>query len=206
MGNFYSFLRLSHEFFAVLKTFWQISAKLMSFLHLSPENFRETHELLASILCFWCPFWCYYCCWLVSTISSFLAVVGLPSAVDICDVLIVSATVSKFSSCEFLLLLLVSLLNIVVFSTVYSSSPTADSIHDDANAPAAAAISDFNSIPAFADIHTVLVVLLSLLFLLLHMRSCCCECSWYCFHSCNCLVLALMLLLVSLPLLASRQW
>ncbi len=44
-----------------------------------------------------------------------------------------------------------SLLNIVVFSTVYSSSPTADSIHDDANAPAAAAISEFSSIPAFAD-------------------------------------------------------
>jgi hypothetical protein len=104
---------------------------------------------------------------LVSTISGFLAVAGLPSAVDICDVLIVSATVSKFSNCEFLLLLLVSLLNIVVFSTVYSSRPTADSIHDDGNAPAAAAISDFNSIPAFADIHTVLVVLLSLLFLLL---------------------------------------
>ncbi len=58
-----------------------------------------------------------------------------------------------------------SLLNIVVFSTVYSSSPTADSIHDDANAPVAAAISDFNRIPAFADIHPVLVVLLSLLFL-----------------------------------------
>jgi hypothetical protein len=53
------------------------------------------------------------------------------------------------------------------FSTVYSSSPIADAIHYDAITPAAAAICDFNSIPAFAGIHTVLVVLLSLLFLLL---------------------------------------
>jgi hypothetical protein len=62
----------------------------------------------------------------------------------------------------------VSLLNVVVFSTVYSSSPTADAIHYGAITPAAAAICDFNRIPAFAGIHTVLVVLLSLLFLLLH--------------------------------------
>jgi hypothetical protein len=62
--------------------------------------------------------------------------------------------------------LLVSL-NVAVFSTDYSGSPTADDIHDDAFVPAAAAIYDFNSIPAFAGIHTVLVVLLSLSFLLL---------------------------------------
>jgi hypothetical protein len=37
-----------------------------------------------------------------------------------------------YNSYEFLLLLLVSLLNVVVFSTVYSSGPTADDIHDDA--------------------------------------------------------------------------
>ncbi len=59
------------------------------------------------------------------------------------------------------------LLNVVVFSTGYSIGPTADDLHDDAIVPAAAAISDFNSIPAFAGIHTVLAVLLSLLFLLL---------------------------------------
>jgi hypothetical protein len=64
-------------------------------------------------------------------------------------------------------LLLVSLLNVVVFSTVYSVSPTADDIHDDAIVPAAAVISDFNSIPAFAGIHTVLAVLLLLSSLLL---------------------------------------
>jgi hypothetical protein len=63
--------------------------------------------------------------------------------------------------------LLVSQLNVVVFSTVFSGCPTADDIHDDAVVPAAAVISDFNSIPAFAVIHTVLAVLLSLLFLLL---------------------------------------
>ncbi len=62
---------------------------------------------------------------------------------------------------------MVSLLNVVVFSTVYSGGPTADDIHDDAVVPAAAAISDFNSIPAFAGIHTVMGVLLSLSFLLL---------------------------------------
>jgi hypothetical protein len=61
----------------------------------------------------------------------------------------------------------VSLLNFAVFSTVYSGSPTADDIHDDAIVPAAAVISDFNSISAFAGIHTVLAVLLSLSFLLL---------------------------------------
>ena len=60
-----------------------------------------------------------------------------------------------------------ALLNVAVFSTVYSGGPTGDDIHDDAIVPAAAAISDFNDIPAFAGIHTVLEVLLSLLFLLL---------------------------------------
>jgi hypothetical protein len=35
-----------------------------------------------------------------------------------------------------------------------------DDIHDNAIFPAVAVISDFNSIPAFAGIHTVLVVLL----------------------------------------------
>jgi hypothetical protein len=63
--------------------------------------------------------------------------------------------------------LLVSLLNVVVFSTVYSSSPTPDDIHDNAIFPAAAVISDFNSIPAFAGIHTVLAALLLHSFLLL---------------------------------------
>jgi hypothetical protein len=42
MGNFYSFYIFLHEFFAVLTTFWRISAK--------------THELLASILCCWRPY------------------------------------------------------------------------------------------------------------------------------------------------------
>jgi hypothetical protein len=71
------------------------------------------------------------------------------------------------SSCEFLLLLLVSLLNIVVFSTVYSGGPTTDDIHDDAIVLAVAAISDFNNIPYFAGIHTVLAAMLSLSLLLL---------------------------------------
>jgi len=61
----------------------------------------------------------------------------------------------------------VSLLNVVVFSTVYSGGPTADDIHDDAVVPAAAVISDYKSISAFGVIHTVLAVLLSLSFLLL---------------------------------------
>ncbi len=54
-----------------------------------------------------------------------------------------------------------------LISTVHSGGPTADEIHDDAGVPAAAVISDFNSIPAFAVTHTVLAVLLSLFFLLL---------------------------------------
>jgi len=61
-----------------------------------------------------------------------------------------------------------------VFSSFCSFGPTADDIHDDAVFPAAAVISDFNSIPAFADIHTVFAVLLLLSFLLL-LCSCCCE-------------------------------
>ncbi len=55
-----------------------------------------------------------------------------------------------------------------VFSIVYSSDPAADDIHDDAIVLPAAVISGVNSIPAFAGIHTVLSVLLLLLFLLLH--------------------------------------
>jgi hypothetical protein len=62
----------------------------------------------------------------------------------------------------------VSLLNVAVFSTVYSGGPIADDIHDDAVVPAAAVNSDFNSIPAFAVIHTVsLSFLLLFAFLLL---------------------------------------
>jgi len=61
----------------------------------------------------------------------------------------------------------VSLLNVVVFSTVYSSGPAADDIHDDAIVPAAAAFSDLNSFTAVAIINTMLPVLLSLLFLIL---------------------------------------
>ncbi len=59
-----------------------------------------------------------------------------------------------------------SLLNVAVFSTVYSGGPTGDDIHDD-DVPAAAALSDFNSIPAFAGIHSVMGVLLLLSFMLL---------------------------------------
>jgi hypothetical protein len=56
----------------------------------------------------------------------------------------------------------------MLLSTVHFGGPTADDIHDDAFVPAAAAvISDFNSIPAFAVIHTVMAVLLLLSFLLL---------------------------------------
>ncbi len=66
-----------------------------------------------------------------------------------------------------MLLLLVSLLNVVLFSIVYSGDPTTDDIHDDAVVPAAAVITDFNSIPAFAGIHTVLAAMLSLSLLLL---------------------------------------
>jgi hypothetical protein len=39
----------------------------------------------------------------------------------------------------------VSLLNVTVFSTVYSGGPTADDIHDDAVIPAAAVISEQHS-------------------------------------------------------------
>jgi hypothetical protein len=79
----------------------------------------------------------------------------------------------------------VSLLNVAVFSTVYS---TADDIHDDTIVPAAAAISDFNSIPTFAGVHTVLAVLLWLTFLLLLAFP---------------LLLAVMILLSSLQLLVA---
>jgi hypothetical protein len=76
---------------------------------------------------------------------------GLPSAVDVCDIF---AAVAKCSSCEFLLLLLVSLLNVAVISTVAdcrtvcSGGPTAFDIHDVPIVPAAAGISDFNSVSA----------------------------------------------------------
>jgi hypothetical protein len=53
-----------------------------------------------------------------NTGSGILAVAGLPSAVDVCDVPIESAAVAWCSSCEFLLLLLVSLLNVAVFANV----------------------------------------------------------------------------------------
>jgi hypothetical protein len=65
-----------------------------------------------------------------------------------------------------MLLLLVSLLNVALFSIVYYGGPIDDDIHDDAVVPATV-IFDFNSIPAFAGIHTVLAALLSLSLLLL---------------------------------------
>jgi hypothetical protein len=58
-----------------------------------------------------------------------------------------------------------SLLNVAGFSTFYFGGST--DIYDDAVVPAAAVISDFNSIPAFNVINTVMTVLLSLSFLLL---------------------------------------
>jgi hypothetical protein len=64
-------------------------------------------------------------------------------------------------------MLLVSLLNVAVFSSVYSGSHTADDIHDNVVVHTAAVISDFNSIPAFAGIHTVLLSFLLLLAILL---------------------------------------
>jgi hypothetical protein len=55
---------------------------------------------------------------IVSIISGILAVAGLPSAVDFCDVPIVSAAMlNVLVTCEFLLLMLVSLLNVAIFST-----------------------------------------------------------------------------------------
>jgi hypothetical protein len=104
--------------------------------------------------------------------------------------------------------LLVSLLNVAVFSTVYSGGPTADDIHDDAVVPAAVVIFDFNSIPAFAVNHTVLAVLL-LISTFIPAVACvpCCELSRYCCHPCCCLLLALLLLLAALLLLfSSKLW
>jgi hypothetical protein len=62
--------------------------------------------------------------------------VGLRSAVDVCDVPIVSAAVAYCSSCEFMLLLLVSLLYVVVssavadFLAVCSGGPTTNDNYD----------------------------------------------------------------------------
>jgi hypothetical protein len=87
-----------------------------------------------------------------------LVVAGLPSAIDVCDVPMVSAAVAEWFSCEFLLLLLVSLLNVAVFSTVAncptvcSGGPAADDILDVPIVPAAAVISDFNSVPDVVDL------------------------------------------------------
>jgi len=53
----------------------------------------------------------------------------------------------------------VSLLNVAVFATAYSGGPAAYDILDDVIVPAAAVISEFNSIPAFAVIRSVLAVL-----------------------------------------------
>ncbi len=57
-----------------------------------------------------------------------------------------------------LFLFLASLSFCLLNTSVYSGGPTADYIHDDVIFPGAAAISDFNSIPAFAGIYTVLGV------------------------------------------------
>jgi hypothetical protein len=57
----------------------------------------------------------------VSTVAGIPTVAGLPSAVDVCDVPVDSAAVSPTEfkvSCEFLLLLLALLLNVVGFFTV----------------------------------------------------------------------------------------
>ncbi len=51
-----------------------------------------------SILCCWCP--CYCICWLftISGISDVASLVGLPSAVNIHDIPIVSAAVAKLAN------------------------------------------------------------------------------------------------------------
>jgi hypothetical protein len=83
MRNFYSFLGLSSQIFRVyLKTFWRISAKHRSCWRPYCAVGVPSDAIF------------YYCCWLVSTISGILAVAGLPSAVDICDVPNVSVSVA----------------------------------------------------------------------------------------------------------------
>ncbi len=127
-------------FFAVLITFSRISAK--------------THALLASLLMlvllfyFWHP-----CCW------------GSPSPVDVFDVTIVSAAVADvlvMSSCCccwcpcWMLLSSLLFLNFFLFA---SGGPAAVDIHDVLIVPAAAVISDVNSVPA-----------------------CCCRLHYFCKH------------------------
>ncbi len=46
------------------------------------------------LMCCYRPYCCQYCCWLVFSISGILAIAGLPSAVDVCDIPIVSAAVA----------------------------------------------------------------------------------------------------------------
>jgi hypothetical protein len=141
--------------------------------------------------------------------------VGLPSAVDVCPYCLPCCF--QCSICELLLLLLVSLLNIAVFSTVPlptfllsdSGGPTAVDIHHVPIVPAAAVTSAVNAVPAlfaknptFASITTVLCWPSCCCF---HSCCCflfgCCGQSHYCCHPCCCLLLASLLFLAFLLLL-----
>jgi len=75
---------------------------------------------------------------IVSTTYGFLAVAGLPSVDDVCDVPIVSAVVAKCSSC--VLLLLLTFLYCLFLAVLLLMS---DDIYDVPTVPAAAVISKF---------------------------------------------------------------
>ncbi len=147
-----------------------------------------------------------------NTGSGILDIACLPSAVDVCDVPIVSSAVAQCSRWESPLLwgpcyccwcpcwmLLASLLSILAVLLLMTSM-----MNDDVVVPAAAVISNFNSIPAFGVIHTVLGVMLSF-YSCCCLRSCCYEQSWYCYHPCCCLLLAVLLLLVAIIAVACIQ-
>jgi hypothetical protein len=108
----------------------------------------------------------------VSTVAGVPALAGLPFAVDICDVSINSVAANPtvaniLHSCQFLLLLLASLLNVAGFYTAAAVNSDVNGDH----------LSSYMLLPAS------LLLLASLLFL----ASILCWRSRYCIHSCCCL-------------------
>jgi hypothetical protein len=94
------------------------------------ENFRRSGDFMASFR---------ENSWVVDVHTyGFLAVAGLPSVDDVCDVPIVSAVVAKCSSC--VLLLLLTFLYCLFLAVLLLMS---DDIYDVPTVPAAAVISKF---------------------------------------------------------------
>ncbi len=114
-GIFIAQLLLSFLLLLAFLLLWVFTILLSSLLLFAAgATVVACDELRASILCCWRSCWCYYCCWLgLLFLASLLLQVPLLLLTSVMFLIVTDALIYCFS-CEFLLLLLVTLLNVAL--------------------------------------------------------------------------------------------